>query len=60
MNSYPASELPGAELVVEGLNTLTIEMLDQLVSNPANHLRQGSGGQEAGLHDKSASEKVRA
>ena len=34
MNSYPASELPGAELVVEGLNTLTLEMLDRLVSGP--------------------------
>jgi len=30
-NSYPASELPGAELVVDGLHVLTIEMLDHLV-----------------------------
>lgn len=30
-NSYPAAELPGAELIVEGLNTLTISMLDELV-----------------------------
>ena len=30
-NSYPASELPGAELIVEGLNTLTVQMLEQLV-----------------------------
>jgi HAD superfamily hydrolase (TIGR01509 family) len=43
MNSYPAAELPGAELIVEGLNTLTLEMLDALVSNPA----------EAGLHGDS-------
>ena len=35
MNSYPASELPGAELVVEGLNTLTLAMLEQLVARPA-------------------------
>jgi beta-phosphoglucomutase-like phosphatase (HAD superfamily) len=55
MNSYPASELPGAELVVEGLNTLTLEMLDNLVSHPA----KGSGPPnpaKAGLHN----EKVRA
>jgi beta-phosphoglucomutase len=31
-NSYPPSELPGAELIVEGLHALTIEMLDRLVS----------------------------
>ena len=36
MNSYPASELPGAELIVEGLHTLTLSMLHQLVSHPAN------------------------
>jgi hypothetical protein len=30
-NSYPASELPGAELIVDGLNTLTVQMLDELV-----------------------------
>jgi beta-phosphoglucomutase len=32
-NSYPASELPGAELVVEGLHALTLPMLDRLVAN---------------------------
>ena len=41
-NSYPAVELPGAELIVEGLNTLTISMLDELVAGPA----------EAGHHNK--------
>lgn len=30
--SYPAAELAGAELVVEGLRTLTIPMLDELVT----------------------------
>jgi HAD superfamily hydrolase (TIGR01509 family) len=40
--SYPAAELPGAELIVAGLNALTIEMLEVLV-NPA----------KAGLDDKS-------
>ena len=30
-NSYPASELPGAELIVDGLNTLTVQMLEELV-----------------------------
>jgi beta-phosphoglucomutase len=30
-NSYPADELPGAELVVSGLNALTLPMLDRLV-----------------------------
>jgi HAD superfamily hydrolase (TIGR01509 family) len=29
--SYPASDLPGAELIVEGLNTLTVQMLEELV-----------------------------
>ncbi len=43
MNSYPAAELPGAELIVEGLNTLTLEMLDKLASGPA----------EAGRHAES-------
>ena len=32
-NSYPAHELPGAELVVDGLKALTLPMLDRLVSN---------------------------
>ena len=31
--SYPAVELPGAELVVEGLHALTLPMLDALVRN---------------------------
>jgi beta-phosphoglucomutase len=31
-NSYPADELSGAELVVSGLDALTIEMLDRVVS----------------------------
>jgi beta-phosphoglucomutase len=30
-NSYPASELEGAELTVDGLNSLTIPMLERLV-----------------------------
>jgi len=42
-NSYPAAELPGAELIVEGLNTLTLSMLDELVAGPA----------EAGHHGRS-------
>jgi HAD superfamily hydrolase (TIGR01509 family) len=32
-NSYPATELPGAELVVAGLHELTIGMLDRLCSD---------------------------
>jgi beta-phosphoglucomutase len=31
-NSYPAEQLPSAELVVEGLHALTLKMLDDLVS----------------------------
>ena len=31
-NSYPASELPGAELIVDGLHALTMPMLEDLVS----------------------------
>jgi beta-phosphoglucomutase len=34
-NSYPASKLTSAELVVEGLHTLTLPMLDRLVGRPA-------------------------
>jgi HAD superfamily hydrolase (TIGR01509 family) len=34
-NSYPAAELPGAELIVNGLNTLTLSMLDELVAGRA-------------------------
>jgi beta-phosphoglucomutase-like phosphatase (HAD superfamily) len=30
-NSYPANELTGAELVVDGLGALTLPMLDRLV-----------------------------
>jgi beta-phosphoglucomutase len=30
-NSYPAHELPGAELIVDGLKELTLPMLDRLV-----------------------------
>ena len=32
-NSYPAAELDGAELVVDGLGALTLSALDQLCSN---------------------------
>ena len=32
-NSYPAEELAGAELVVDGLKALTLPMLDRLVSH---------------------------
>jgi beta-phosphoglucomutase len=32
-NSYPAAELPGAELVVDGLQELTLPMLDRLVES---------------------------
>jgi beta-phosphoglucomutase len=45
-NSYPAADLPGAELIVEGLNTLTIQMLDELVRNPAK-----AGHHETPGHD---------
>ena len=34
-NSYPPSKLTAAELVVEGLHTLTLPMLDRLVRRPA-------------------------
>jgi len=33
--SYAASDLPGAELIVEGLKTLTVPMLEELVGGPA-------------------------
>ncbi len=39
MNSYPAAELPGAELIVEGLNTLTLEMLDTLIAGRHESIR---------------------
>lgn len=32
-NSYPAHQLPGAELVVDGLKELTIPMLDRLITS---------------------------
>ena len=32
-NSYPAHELPGAELIVDGLKGLTLPMLDRLVES---------------------------
>ncbi len=43
--SYPSSELPGAELVVDGLHALTLPMLDQLVSTTTvgRVPRSGSG-----------------
>ena len=41
--SYPASELPGAELITEGLQGLTIQMLDDLIAD--------GGPAEAGHYD---------
>jgi len=35
-NSYPASELAGAELIVDGLHALTIPMLEDLVAGVSN------------------------
>jgi hypothetical protein len=32
-NSYPAAELDGAELVVDGLSALTLSALDRLCAN---------------------------
>jgi beta-phosphoglucomutase-like phosphatase (HAD superfamily) len=32
-SSYPAHELPGAELIVDGLKELTLPMLDRLVAS---------------------------
>jgi beta-phosphoglucomutase len=49
--SYPASELPGAELVADGLQALTIAMLDDLVKagGPAKAgLYGGAGPAKAG------------
>ena len=42
--SYPASELPGAELVADGLRALTIPMLDEFVAaaGPAKAGRYGT------------------
>jgi HAD superfamily hydrolase (TIGR01509 family) len=36
-NSYPASELPGAEMIVDGLRALTIPMLEELVDGVGEH-----------------------
>ena len=57
-NSYPASALTGAELVVDGLQALTVPMLERLVAGPADRLRQGSGGQEAGHYEIDAVGRV--
>ncbi len=35
-NSYPADALPLAELIVEGLGSLTLELLDELCDRPAD------------------------
>jgi len=45
-NSYPASDLPGAELIVDGLNTLTVQMLEDLVVGRVP--RSGPGMSEVG------------
>jgi beta-phosphoglucomutase len=42
-NSYPADQLPGAELVVDGLQALTLPMLDRLVAD-AQLTSAASGG----------------
>jgi HAD superfamily hydrolase (TIGR01509 family) len=42
--SYPASELPGAELVVGGLSDLTVSMLESLVGGPAAAGHYGRAG----------------
>ena len=51
-NSYPAADLPGAELIVEGLNTLTLAMLDELVGDQNKTVgrvpRSGPGMSEVG------------
>jgi beta-phosphoglucomutase len=49
-NSYSASELPGAELVVDGLKDLTVARLEQLVADKAvgRVPRSGPGMSEAG------------
>jgi HAD superfamily hydrolase (TIGR01509 family) len=51
-NSYPPSELPGAELIVDGLNTLTVQMLQDLVAT--------RGPAESGHYDGTAGSEVRA
>ena len=46
-NSYPESELPGAELIVDGLNALTIPMLEGLVEGSVGRVpRSGPGVSE--------------
>ena len=43
--SYAAAELPGAELVVEGLHALTLPMLDALCgADPKSNVRRGRFG----------------
>ena len=50
--SYAASDLPGAELIVEGLKTLTVAMLEELVDGPAPASAQSAtAGKEAGHHN---------
>ena len=51
--SYPASELPGAELIADGLQGLTIQMLDELVKTggPAKAGHYGSVGPAGAGHD---------
>jgi beta-phosphoglucomutase len=50
-NSYPASALTDAELVVGGLHELTIPMLERLVaSEPAARAGHREGTDKAGLH----------
>ena len=41
-NSYPAHELPGAELIVDGLKELSVPMLDRLVLQGGNGRGAGS------------------
>jgi beta-phosphoglucomutase len=41
-NSYPAHELPGAELIVDGLKELSVPMLDRLVLEGGNGRGAGS------------------
>ena len=42
-NSYPASELPGAELIVGGLNELSVSMLDDLVRSAGSGVAGPAG-----------------
>ena len=45
-NSYPAVELEGAELIVDGLKSLSISMLERLVESGPVHRSLGEGGTE--------------